>query len=241
LTPPLAQADPARIEAPDQHAAGSTTELSEIATAYFMRFTSQSKDADTTYGIHDRDGKFYIEDTEIKDGDNILVGNKVNEGKPGLRELIVSENPSDEIYPLNDKEKYTDILMSTNALRRNNDRNETYRKSSRSPKWMNLLKPIWSKYSRASKPAHHYMGSSVNKGLAPLASSHTDGIIAHKGLVLIILPSDPIALLDRLDLLFASHRAGNTGVRNEIVSIYDELRRQGVVNDSKYKYLMNLI
>jgi hypothetical protein len=62
-------------------------------------------------------------------------------------------------------------------------------------------------------------------------SSHTNGVI--------ILPSDPTALLDRLDLLLASHRAGNTDARNEIVSICDELRRQGVVNDSNYKLLMN--
>jgi hypothetical protein len=107
--------------------------------------------------------------------------------------------------------------MSTNALKQNNDPNETYPKSSRSPKWMNLLKPIWSKYSRSSGPTRQHTGSSI------------------------ILSSNPMALLDRLDLLLASHQAGNTGVRNEIVSICDELRRQEVVNDSKCKYLMNLI
>jgi hypothetical protein len=150
--PPLAQASIA--PAPDQTAASSqlTTDLGEIATAYFKRFTTKTKDADTTYGIHDRGGKFYIGDTEIKiDGDDIIVGDKVYEGTPGLWELIVSKNPSDEIYTIRDKEKYIDILTSTNALRRNNDPNETYPKSSRSPKWMNLLKPIWSKYSRASE------------------------------------------------------------------------------------------
>jgi hypothetical protein len=80
--------------------------------------------------------------------------------------------------------------------------------------------------------ARQHTGSSVNKGLAEQ--------VGFSQRVPIILPSDPTALLDRLDLLLASHRAGNTGVRNEIVSICDELRRQGVVNDSKYKYLMNL-
>jgi len=37
------------------------------------------------------------------------------------------------------------------------------------------------------------------------------------------LPSDPNALSERLELLMASKQAGNTGLRNEIVSIWDEL------------------
>ena len=39
----------------------------------------------------------------------------------------------------------------------------------------------------------------------------------------IILPSDPIALVERLDILMASKAAGNTVVRNELVSVSDEL------------------
>jgi hypothetical protein len=70
------------------------------------RFSTKSKDADTTYGIHDRGGKLFIGDTEIKnDADNILVGDRVYEGTPGLWEVIVSKNPSDEIYTIRDKEK----------------------------------------------------------------------------------------------------------------------------------------
>jgi len=42
----------------------------------------------------------------------------------------------------------------------------------------------------------------------------------------IFLSSDPNALCERLELLIASKEAGNTGVRNEIVSICDELLRQ---------------
>ena len=33
----------------------------------------------------------------------------------------------------------------------------------------------------------------------------------------IILPNEPIALIERLDKLMASKTAGNTGVRNELV------------------------
>ena len=56
-----------------------------------------------------------------------------------------------------------------------------------------------------------------------------------------ILPSDPNALIDRFDLLFSSKKAGHTGVKNEIVSILDELKRQGVINVNEYKKLNSLI
>ena len=62
-----------------------------------------------------------------------------------------------------------------------------------------------------------------------------------KGTVLKILPSDPNALIDRFDLLFSSKKAGHTGVRNEIVSILDELKRQGVLKMNEYKKLNSLI
>ena len=56
-----------------------------------------------------------------------------------------------------------------------------------------------------------------------------------------ILPSDPNALIDRLDLLLASQNAGHTGVKNELVSIFDELKRQGVINMNTYKKLNSVI
>ena len=56
-----------------------------------------------------------------------------------------------------------------------------------------------------------------------------------------ILPSDPNALIDRFDLLFSSKKAGHTGVRNEIVSILDELKRQGVIKTNEYKKLNSII
>ena len=56
-----------------------------------------------------------------------------------------------------------------------------------------------------------------------------------------ILPSDPKALIDRFDLLFSSQKAGHTGVKNEIVAILDELKRQRVISVQDYKKLNHLI
>ena len=64
---------------------------------------------------------------------------------------------------------------------------------------------------------------------------------AKTGSGLKILPSDPNALIDRFDLLFSSQNAGHTGVRNEIISILDELKRQGVINTNEYKKLNSII
>jgi len=54
----------------------------------------------------------------------------------------------------------------------------------------------------------------------------------------IILPSDPNALCERLELLMVSKQAGNTGLRNEIVSICDEPLRQKILSRDAYKNLM---
>jgi len=54
----------------------------------------------------------------------------------------------------------------------------------------------------------------------------------------VFLPSDSNALYERLESLMASKQAGNTGLRNEIVSICDELLRQKILCHDAYKNLM---
>ena len=54
----------------------------------------------------------------------------------------------------------------------------------------------------------------------------------------IILPCDLIALVERLHILMASKAAGNTGIRNELVSVCDELLRQNLIDKQKYKTIM---
>jgi hypothetical protein len=122
---------PIRGDEPSHSAPGNLTitELGEIATAYFKRFATKSKHVDTTIGIHSKGGRFCIENIEVSlDGDAIIVGDGVYEGTPGLWEVIFSKSPSDEIYTVSDKEKYTDNLTSTNALNRNNNLNAAHPK-----------------------------------------------------------------------------------------------------------------
>ena len=53
-----------------------------------------------------------------------------------------------------------------------------------------------------------------------------------------ILPCYPIVLIERLDISMASKVTGNTGVRNELVSVCDELLRQNLIDKHKYKIIM---
>ena len=112
-------------------------------------------------------------------------------------------------YDDEDYDNYAEIMINTNALKRANDGESRTPKSNKGWKWNNLLKPIWAKRGE-------YEGTGV-----------------------VILPKDADALLDRLELLFASKGAGNTGVGNEIVSICDELKRQNVLDVNAYKKLMS--
>ena len=182
--------------------------LGPQAVSALKQFLSK-EGADKTFGIYDEGGKFYIGDKPvvIKDN-NIIVDNEEYKGTPGLWELIVAKKTDKQIYNPIDHENYKKLMINTNSIYRNNDPNNKYPKGNRKGyKWNNVIKPIWDKRK-------DYQGRGV-----------------------IVIPSDPNALLERLDLLLASQEAGHTGVGNELVSICDELKRQEVIDTNTYKKL----
>ena len=185
-----------------------------IAEQYLRKFATASG-AGKAFELRDKHGKFYIGNKEAKIKDhNIIVGDKTYAGTPGLLELIVARSPDDKIFTNGDYDNYPEIMHSTNALRRNNDESENKPKANKSWKWRHILKPIWDEKEL-------YTGKGLTAALPT-----------------IILPSDPIALVERLDILMASKAAGNTGVRNELVSVCDELLRQKLIDKNKYKIIM---
>ena len=82
-------------------------------------------------------------------------------------------------------------------------------------------------------------GSGSTKWMVLLRPIWFKGEFAGKGIVIML--SDPNALLERLDLLLASQEAGHTGVGNDLISICDELKRQGVLDAETYKKLNSII
>ena len=63
----------------------------------------------------------------------------------------------------------------------------------------------------------------------------------YEGEGVMVIPSDPNALLERLDLLLASKKAGHTGVKNELMSICNKFIRQGVLDLRSYQKLNSVI
>ena len=87
------------IQASEKPLEGEDTQfIGEVAEKYLRKFATKGE-ADTTYGLYDRKGNFYIGNKPIVIIDNnIVVDNEEYEGTPGLWELILSKNPDDSIY-----------------------------------------------------------------------------------------------------------------------------------------------
>ena len=179
---------------------------------------------DRTFGIHKKNEKYHIGNKPITiKGNNIIIEDNEYEGTKGLWELIIFKDPDN--YTEDDYLNYINLLVQTNTIYQGDNPNQNRAKSSGGDKWNKLISPVWEHIKESKKPLKR--------------KRRQQDPITGEGLK--ILPSDPNALIDRFDLLFSSQKAGHTGVRNEIVSILDELKRQGVININEYKKLNSLI
>ena len=204
--------------------------------ALLQAFTK--KNIDLAFGLYAQQGKFKIGNKEVNIEDNdIKVDDTIFEGTSGFWELVTSKNPNPENYTEEDLDKYRQLLLLTNAIYRDNNPDNNNPKSSKSLKWKNIIKPIWEQIKKQKEEETDEEEETEETYVVPASIPLTPT----KGTGLKILPSDPNALIDRFDLLFSSKKAGHTGVRNEIVSILDELKRQGVLKTNEYKKLNSLI
>ena len=189
---------------------------------------------DLTFGIYAQDGKFKIGSKEVNiEDNNIKVDNTIFEGTPGFWELVTSKDPKKENYTDEDLNKYQQLVILTNTAYRNNDPTQNKPKSSVSKKWKNIIKPIWEAIKQQKEEEYKEFEEEYEEDEDPKPSTSGTGLK--------FLPTDPNALIDRFDLLFSSKKAGHTGVKNEIVAILDELKRQKVINVNEYKKLNSLI
>ena len=190
----------------------------------------------TTFGMYFKDGDFRIGDKKVDiKGNDIKIGDKEYTGTSGLWELIMNEDPQN--FTEDDYLNYGKILKQTNTIYQKNNPNQNRAKSSGGNKWKKLIKPIWEnikKQKDEDETEDEEEGNTYSLfGDDPQPKTNGTGLK--------ILPSDPNALIDRFDLLFSSKKAGHTGVRNEIVAILDELKRQKVISVQDYKKLNRII
>ena len=194
---------------------------------------------DRTHGIYAKDKKFYMGNKPITIKENDLSintddGNTFEaSGTPGLWRLITEKNIPDksEFTPI-DLNNYIILMFYTKTIYKSNDptrglKGGTSNKLKLIKYFVKLIEE--KKFDEYKKELDSYF----NEDEDPQPSTSGEGLK--------ILPSDPNALIDRFDLLFSSQKAGHTGVKNEIVSILDELKRQGVINVNEYKKLNSLI
>ena len=211
------------------------TKIGPIASKYLLpTFRQKATQSDIKPG--DSKGTFFkIGETPIKiENDNITIKDTPFKGTDGLWRLLTSKDiPDISEYKAEDLRDYIYIMDITKA---------TYDKNNKrvggNNKMNKLIKPFVITLEEdgedglIDKIEEHF-------GLKEEYEEYT--IPSTIGTGLKILPSDPNALIDRFDLLFSSKKAGHTGVRNEMVSILDELKRQGVLKTNEYKKLNSLI
>ena len=205
---------PLRKATEDEDEEDEEDELSvgEIAEEYL-----KDPNRDTTFGIRNKEGLYYIGNKQATIvNNNIMVDDEKFKGTRGLWELLMAKKPDTYYFDDNDYDEYAKLMVKTSALHSDYNPKNSYPRSSRGDKW-NLIRNIWANREHIKKK-EGYEGKGV-----------------------VVIPSDPNALLERLDLLLASQEAGHTGVRNELVSICDELKRQDVLDTKAYKKLHHLI
>ena len=174
----------------------------------------------------------------IKNDNLYIAGNNFN-GTSGLWKLLTSHGipVMKENVTKNDFINYINIMHITKA---------TYNKNNKrvggNEKMKELIKPFVIILEKKGKEGFieeiDKLDIKFKEPDKDDPQPGTSGVIPGSGL---FLSSDPNALIDRFDLLFSSKKAGHTGVRNEIISILDELKRQGVININEYKKLNHLI
>ena len=213
--------------------------------------------ATTKAGLYSEDDNLKIGYRPVKiENDDIIINDERFKGTVGLWKLITSKDIPDKTeYSAEDLASYITIMHITKA---------TYDKNNKrvggNDKMNKLIKPLVKALEEDN--SGNKLITEINKhfgfeeetdeeeeeeyeepALIPFTPTKGTGLsVAGQGLKRPkILPSDLNALIDRFDLLFSSKKAGHTGVRNEIVSILDELKRQGVLKTNEYKKLNSLI
>ena len=215
-------------------------------------------DVDKIFGIKRIGNNYHLGDKILHVDDNNIITIENNEkkfkGTPGLWEFIISEFPMN--YTNEDYNDYRHLMTITNAMYRNNNSKQTNPKPSNNDKWKYVVGPIWymnkgfdedDAFRMAKDP--EYKQKVINRESRRRRREKRIGAYSRsvgkksniEGEGVVVIPSDPNALLERLDLLLASQEAGHTGVRNELVSICDELKRQGVLDTKAYKKLNHII
>lgn len=201
---------------------------------YIKRFVDDPSDGKFRVKYDKKIEAFSIGNKRINfNGPDLIIGGKTYKGTKGLYGLLFNKNVPSE-YTKQDENAYFSILQKTNALRKNFNPNLELI-TSKNMKYKKLVEPLLTyEYNTKSdlesesddndagdeKEANDLQSNKEGQGLLmEVSSNKTDHIYW----------DDPNELIDRLKLLLASQTAGNTGLRNEINSIIEELQEANII------------
>ena len=218
--------------------------IGDTAVNYLEKTWGKNKTQSDIKPLKVTEGLFKIGETPVTiEKDNLNIeGMKEIKGTDGLWNLLTSKNiPDKSKYRAEDLYNYILIMYNTNTTRQGFNKDK--RRISGNDKMEKLIKPF---IIALEEGGDNKLINKINKHFGLKDEDETEDEDDNpqpgtSGEGLKILPSDPNALIDRFDLLFSSKKAGHTGVKNEIVSILDELKRQGVINVQEYKKLNRII
>ena len=224
---PLPQAEQ---QFPEQAQAEADNQPEEDIGELAKYYLNMEEGKDLTYGVKKRNGHYFIGDKQIQFvGDDIVVAGKQYEGTQGLWHLLTMKEPAHILYRRDDLEAYKDIMVNSNAIRHPLNPIRTVG-NNRGAKWQTIVKPIWVEMTEREKRQRQ---AEKNKRKRVSKKRRKGGSLTRS--------CDSDSLLERLDKLLASRAAGNTGLRNEIISVGDELLRQNVLSSQQYKRLMAIL
>ncbi len=177
----------------------------------------RSDPIDHTYGPRFDNNSLKVGDSLLEfeeDGDIRIQGEKYV-GTEGLYELLFKRVPDIDLYDHNDMAAYKNILVRTNAHKKNYEPLGNVNRNN-SLKYKEVISKLFPSQNRQQRePVFSGTGLPLSKTLS--TPDH-------------IYWNDPNELVERLRLLVASAQAGNTGVKNEILNILEELREAGLIS-----------
>lgn len=213
ITPPLPSENSSNNydDAVDYNQA-TETDLKKNPLVENIEVLMNNKRIDTIYGFNiDESGNWRYGNNELNfnEDNSIQIGNSTWKMTPGLFELVFHSKPLH--YNKNDLKKYKEILISTNAHKRQ-FHSKSQIKGTRAYKYVRIIKNLFN-----TTPNVLTKGSGLSlKTIDNRKSSY-------------IYWNDSNELVDRLRLLIASESVGHNNHKNEIISIIEELKEADII------------
>ncbi|XP_043472982.1 uncharacterized protein LOC122505436 [Leptopilina heterotoma] len=180
---------------------------------------------DLVYGVRKLpNGSFIIGDTPVDlEGSHIqLVGKKKYLKTAGLLELLFRQEPNPALISSDDLENYKEILVATNAHRKNYSSSGLVNVT-RNSKYTDVISKLFKGTPKKGRGILKKKKKQLGKKLPQFMISKKQFEPDY------IYWDDPNELVDRLRLLVASQQAGNISHNNEIMSIIEELREARII------------